>query len=58
MESPVNPSGRYPCRSHQFNKTIDSNIKHPPMIKISETLCKLERLEQQILFFKASKTNL
>lgn len=44
IDNPVRPRGPNPCCSHQLRITIDSKIKQPPMIKISVTLCKLERL--------------
>lgn len=48
IDNPVRPNGPNPCCSHQFNKTIDSIIRQPPIIKMSHTLFKLERLKERL----------
>lgn len=44
IDRPVTPKGPSPFLSHQCNKTNVSNIKQPPMTKMSDTLCNAERL--------------
>ena len=44
MEIPVVPNGPRPFRSHQWKSTRDSRIRQPPMTKMSDTLCRQERL--------------